>query len=199
MNDGMLVAVYGHSEVGKDTVATMIREWAAKKDWITSQSAFADAMKLVCARALGIEGDGYPDDKIRLIDEIKLRGSVSWATGRAAGHTSGRDFIIGLAEGIRDLDREFWIVYALPKHDFDLHVMTDLRFQPEADAVEAAGGYIIEVYRPNSTPRNEDRLPAHQVDRVIVNDGTLDELAASVYFTMDRLEAQDAAQRPILD
>ena len=63
-------------------------------------------------------------------------------------------------------------------------VITDCRFDNEAEAVRAAGGKVVRVVRP-SLPAptdghaSESGISEHLVDREIVNDGTLDDLRAA--------------------
>lgn len=63
-------------------------------------------------------------------------------------------------------------------------VVTDCRFDNEAEAVREAGGKVVRVVRP-SLPAptdghaSESGISEHLVDREIVNDGTLDDLRAA--------------------
>lgn len=183
----MIVALYSFtSESGKDTCADFIEQWAEHHLRTCSRAAFADEMKLVCARALGCEAPR--EDSIRLIDEIKLRGYVRGFRddGSAVTHNSGRDFIIGLAEAIRVLDDTFWIRHA-GNPSADIHVLTDLRFEPEARWVKANGGKIVMVTRPGTIHRNEDCLEFTMVDAVIQNDSDLSVLHQRVTDTMNAL------------
>lgn len=185
-----IVAFYSQqSESGKDTATGFALEWAAEQGLAARRVSFADEMKIVCAKALGF--DGTREQMIQYIDLMKLHGEVrSMAippvghplVGRTAFHyQNGRDFIIGLAEGVRDLDRGFWTRVALDfKEPLDLPVVSDLRFHEEADVTLAAGGQIIEIHRPGAPTYNEDRLPENQIYRRIVNDDTLDVLRENV-------------------
>lgn len=179
----MLVAFYSYeSGTGKDTAADFTKEWCDDLGFSFSRAAFADRMKIVCADALGIPGEDQ--DKIGFIDKIKLTGSVHYrwrtvnkVTQQSPG-TPGREFIIGLAESIRRLDPEFWIRHTATS-DADLHAITDLRFQPEADFVKREGGMLVEIRRAEGSygHRNEDRISC---DAVINNNGDLDEFRALV-------------------
>ncbi len=190
-----IVAFYSHGcQTGKDTAAQFAKERAEKAHARVIKTAFAWEMKLVCARALGIEGT--EEEQVRWIDYLKLDGYVKSFSdhqdddGRTIRNESaidGRDFIIGLAEGIRALYPEFWIGAAFPSperwEDTDLYLFTDLRFFGERDAVIQAGGLIVEIVRPGAEIKNEDQIT--DADYVIVNDGDLDHLRREVDKVME--------------
>lgn len=179
----MLIAIYAHgSRAGKDTTGDYIAELARARGLEVDRRAFADKMKLVAARALGLQGDDA--ERVAMVDDIKLNGEVgSFVTRTGQGCAAvidGRDFIIGLAEGIRALAPAFWIDQALypdwSGRDDHLTLLTDLRFLPEATAVHDLGGFVIEVMRPDAELHNEDLLPEWAIDAVVINDGTLEDL-----------------------
>ncbi len=178
----MIVALYSYtSGSGKDTCADFIADWARMENRTFSRAAFANAMKVVCGAALGILG--HPVDQIGVIDGLKLRGEIqAWEGDLCVSTQSGRDFIIGLAESIRRLDPEFWIRHTAAS-DAEVHVITDMRFIPEAEWVRAHGGVIVEIVRPGTTHRNEDSL-AH-TDHMILNNGSLESLQLEVCRIMD--------------
>lgn len=66
-------------------------------------------------------------------------------------------------------------------------VITDVRFENEAEFVRTRGGYIVHVHRPGaartteSTHPSERPLSVAEGDHVLRNDGTLQELEARVW------------------
>ncbi len=72
--------------------------------------------------------------------------------------------------------------------DVDVVAITDLRYTNEAERVKALGGVVWEVVRPgveSDGHASEQPLPPELVDRVIVNDGSLDNLAEKVNAAME--------------
>lgn len=70
------------------------------------------------------------------------------------------------------------------RRDLASVVITDCRFDDEAEAVRAAGGKVVRIVRPSLTGptdahASESGISEHLVDREIVNDGTLDDLRAA--------------------
>lgn len=188
----MLVALYSYTcQSGKDTVAGFIRDWCDRLGVSYANCGLADQMKIVCADALGIAGSD--EAKIAEIDRIKNSGlgGIYYQRKDSAGHLvtystgqTGRDFIISVAESIRRLDPDFWIRHGMPPAA-DVRVLTDVRFQPEVDAVrlQAEPSFVVEVVRPDTQHVNEDRIPT--VDWVLRNDDTLDMLHLRTYEMMD--------------
>lgn len=181
----MLVAFYSHgSRAGKDTAGFCALEWAEEQGIAMTKYAFADAMKFVVARALGIT-DIDDTSTLATVDTIKLNGTIVTQTPAAPNMSSvsGRDFIIGIAEGIRQLDHTFWIRNAtgasqeqmrlLSNSSQHLVLFTDLRFQTEADYINEMGGYVIEIQRPGMPRFNEDRIDDPSIFDVVHNDDTL--------------------------
>lgn len=94
--------------------------------------------------------------------------------------------ILGTEVGREILPGSVWVdtgMAEVARHRRDLAsvVITDCRFDDEAEAVRAAGGKVVRVVRP-SLPKptdahaSESGISDHLVDREIVNDGTLDDL-----------------------
>ena len=96
---------------------------------------------------------------------------------------------LGTEVGRETLPGSVWADTGMAKvarHRRDLAsvVITDCRYDDEAEAVRAAGGKVVRVVRP-SLPAptdghaSESGISEHLVDREIVNDGTLDDLRAA--------------------
>lgn len=65
-------------------------------------------------------------------------------------------------------------------------VISDIRFDNEAQAVRVAGGVVVEIYRPSLEDRatdghaSEHGVASELIDHTIVNDGTLEDLHQEV-------------------
>ncbi|NWN87005.1 MAG: hypothetical protein HLX51_00460 [Micrococcaceae bacterium] len=74
-------------------------------------------------------------------------------------------------------------------------VISDCRFDNEAQAVRDAGGIMVRVDRPSLTSQPVDGHASEQgvadelIDEVIVNDGDLDDLHASIDSLLDKVRA----------
>lgn len=96
---------------------------------------------------------------------------------------------LGTEVGRETLPGSVWADTGMAKvarHRRDLAsvVITDCRYDDEAEAVRAAGGKVVRIVRPSlpepaDSHTSESGVSEHLVDREIVNDGTLDDLRAA--------------------
>lgn len=179
---GMVLALTGRAGSGKNTVAEILQRELGDEFVIVCEG-FADSLKLSAARALGYDPPTTAD-AITLIDDLKVNGTVtSCMLGRLTGlQISGREFLQRYGtESHRDVfGYDFWVDQVIPPGgwsapDFDLKIVTDLRFENEAKRVREVGGLIWKVNRPHDGDADghiSEAGVAH-VDRVIHNTGDL--------------------------
>ena len=144
-----LIGLTGYAGAGKDAAAAGLIE----NGW--TRVALADPLKDV-ARALG--WDGNKDD-------------------------SGRAFLQTLGESVRNnVHRDVWVWAAKQRIESvdGPVVVTDVRYPNEADMIHELGGVLVRIDRPGVGPINghesESFVASLPADRVIVNDGTLNDL-----------------------
>lgn len=170
---------------GKDTAADMLCEIARWRCLNACKRAFADKMKLGLAEMLGMdEAD---------IDTFKLDGSVAITPTRSphSRHVTGREIIIAYAESHRRIfGWDFWVNELLPvdgrgggwHHNFELApvcVVSDLRFENEADRIRALGGEIWIIERDTGSVSDhisERGFPLRGDEKRIDNNGSLGDL-----------------------
>lgn len=185
----MIIGLTGHAESGKDTVA----RYLAGKGY--THLAFADPLRqlaLVINPTLHIEVTeialGYaPKQKIKLKALIEAVGYE-----KAKKNPAVREFYQGLGQAMRDGEGEdYWISKifpALDSSDTDI-VLSDVRYQNEADIIKALGGVIVKVTRPTAVKINDH--PSENeivtIDGTLRNEGTLEELYEGVDFMLKYL------------
>ena len=164
----VVVALSGYARAGKDTVAKILKE---RQRFATG--AFADALKLVLAKL-----DPIICDDIRLSD---IAGGMEEA--KALPEVRCLLQRLGTEAGRKVLGPDVWVRSLLDRPPVRLAV-SDCRFVDEAEAVRARGGIIIRVNRPGFGPINghvsETALDGYDFDAVLVNDGSIEDLAAKV-------------------
>lgn len=183
-----VIGLAGFARAGKDTVADILEEIT---DGLIERDAFADRLKLIAALALGVAV--HPDDVgtsgvRRWADQFKQAESVAVVGpgGTVISQISGREFLQRLgAEGVRDVLGQNVLVDAVPlrRSDVDLLILTDVRFENEAKAIQRAGGSIWRINRPGVVEgdhRSETALPDELVDVEIDNSGTIADLYSTV-------------------
>lgn len=175
-NMSILIGITGRAGSGKDTVAGYLQH---KYGFV--QMAFANPLKAAASVLFNIP-EYYFHDR-----ELKERVVEDWdMSPRRMAQILG-------TEAVRThFGADFWIKRWLQEYrsmpcSLDV-VLTDVRFNNEAQAVRDLGGTILHTERPGDTclefaaAQHASEAGVHRMypDVIIVNDGTLDELFAKV-------------------
>jgi hypothetical protein len=102
-----------------------------------------------------------------------------------------RDLLQRLGVGARNtFGDEFWIGQAFNSMDkTSNYVITDVRFENEAMMLKLMGGQLWRIKRPGIEPINghisERDLDGYKVDKILKNEGTLEELRTLVRSRME--------------
>jgi len=165
-----LIGFCGYARSGKDTAALALIERGWRRD------AFADALKRDAASALMNSlsmGGGSADD-------------FPWGTmfTDPALKEIFRPFLVEYGRAMRHIRSDYWVTRLFRGLDpRESHVVTDVRYMNEVEAIRQRGGKVIMVTRPGVGPCNEEeRLSFLHVkpDCVIMNGGSLEDLHAAV-------------------
>ncbi len=167
----ILMGITGFAGAGKDTFALGLVELGFERQ------AFADALKQVTAYIADEPKSLYHDP----VAKEQYSESLQMTRRRALQ-------LLG-TEGVRNtLGPDVWSRRLLRKWASDGRpdtVVTDVRFDNEADAIIAAGGYIVRVVRGAQLLKGAAAAHASEAgvseDRVLItvfNDGTVEELKA---------------------
>lgn len=163
-----LIAFTGLPRSGKDTAAAYL----TGHYWI--RLAFADPLKDAAAVLLGRE-------RWEMNGE---RGFDREAVLPEWGFTT-RDFLQRFGtEAMRDnFGQDFWLKHMRGRlRGFAKYVITDCRFQNEADLVHELGGRVIEIVRPGLKRSTHISDAGVTADGQILNDGTIEDLHAALAF-----------------
>lgn len=180
-----IIGLAGPARSGKDTIADVLAEITPGT---VEQDAFADRLKLIAAISLGFSDDVGIAGVRRWADRLKEEESLAIVGPRATvtSKISGREFLQRLgAEAIRGVLGADVLVDAVPfdRDGVDLLVLTDVRFENEAEAIRDRGGEIWRVYRPGTGGMrhvSERPLPTDLIDREVDNSGSIADLYATV-------------------
>lgn len=137
-SDRPIVGLVGRKRVGKDTVAARLVD---KHGYV--RLAFADRLKDLALSIDPLVGSGFPP--LRLSEVVGR-----WGWEKAKDDPEVRRFLQYLGTSVRGVDRNFWVrpVREAMGRTLCPVVITDVRFNNEADAIEAAGGILVRVIRP---------------------------------------------------
>lgn len=160
-----MIGIVGRARSGKDTIANHIVKYGYRK------YSFATPIKEI-AKIMFFFSDEELENKTQ-------KKSLMGITPREAMQ------IIG-TEMVRDtLDENFWVKHLLRRLDGKRTVISDVRFQNEADMISKNGGILIEIIRPNNTVLNHRSEHVNiKCDYVIVNDGSINDLYDQVDMIM---------------
>jgi hypothetical protein len=193
----MIIGLIGQKRVGKDTVASIIREFDNEYKFM----ALADPIKDI-ARIM------FNFSEKQLYDAEKDMIDARW-------NIKPRDFFEQFGTDIMQFDiykylpalesrvpqRKFWILSLLSKlQETDKVIITDIRGQHELEEVIKfnSNAKFIRIIRPtNSSTDINNRLHITQIEpnqireeyitETIINDGTIDELREKVKFFLDKV------------
>jgi len=178
-----IIGLTGYAQSGKDTLASILTDRYGYK-----RIAFADTIREFLYEVnpmVACSPTGYLQDLVNL---------VGWDSAKQESQV--RRLLQDLGVAARKLIHEdIWVEVALQNiTPDDRVVITDVRFENEAAHISKLGGQLWRVKRPNvgavNTHVSETQMDGYHVDQIILNNGTVDDLALLVQIRM-----QDAFTR----
>ena len=171
----MLIGLCGAAGAGKDTVAGLLEDARGPR---IQRIAFADPLYKAVAAITGLTVE-------KLQDRVVKEAVIPWL-GKSPRHllqTLGTEWGRGMVR------QDIWVCIALERARAvldrgDSVVITDVRFDNEAQAILEAGGEVWKVIRPGwkcladdaEKHASEAGVDDRFVSRIVVNDGTVDAL-----------------------
>jgi hypothetical protein len=173
----MIIGLTGYARSGKDSIAEVL-----VNNFGFTRVAFADPIKNLLYEINPIVG-AVANEPRYLRDTVKSEG---WEKAKA--NPEIRRLLQMLGVGARTtFYKDFWVDMALTdvnNYKTSKFVITDVRFENEAEAIKRMGGGIWRVERPGVLPVNshvsELEMADYPVDVVFQNNSTLEDLTASV-------------------
>lgn len=188
-----IIGLTGAARSGKSTVAGIVGE---EYEGEVKETAFSDLIKVSSALALGISfsADAIGTDAVRAwADKLKLGHTITIRDERekTIHEISGRSFLQRYGtEAHRDLfGEDFWInALDWEPYNVDLLVISDVRFENEAEAIHERGGEIWQIQRgqPANNHVSEKPLDPGLIDIAIPNRGSISDLRAQVKIALFR-------------
>jgi hypothetical protein len=176
----VIIGLNGKKRAGKNTFANALGG---------THLAFGDALKDMALAINPTIGDGYGST-----DLASLVGGLGWE--QAKEFSDVRRFLQRLGtEGIRNfIGKDAWVQILEPKYQFthanDLVVITDVRFDNEAASITDAGGWIVEIVRPEleetDSHASENGIDRSFIDFTVTNN-ILSELPLEVEHLLQKI------------
>jgi hypothetical protein len=204
-----LIGIHGHAGVGKDTAAA----WITQNHLNCYGESFAKPLKAACAAAFGLPLEHFNDPALK--EQETFWGTTPRKIGQFVGTEMFRQHAADLYSdfSFADTSRSHWInllearltgISAPPEGEGfyepgDCVVISDVRFQDEADWIWNNGGHIIHIGRPGY--EGKVGIPGHASESgitnwkpyhyaFIVNDSSLEVLYAQLTLILDKLPFQ---------
>lgn len=183
-----LIGIHGKKRSGKDTTAMLMQTVLSG----VRTMAFGDRMKEICSMVYGVPIRYFYDQDLKegVFEKLGVspRSMMLTMDGELkAKH--GDDFFVKV------LQHEMFKLYEIPvKERPKTVIITDVRFEAEADWIRNEGGKIIRVTRPSveaenaSTHWSEAGLPDHLISYELRNESTLPMLLTSVISMVSALK-----------
>lgn len=174
MHRPAVIGIAGLARTGKDTVTNFILSQIGGYRY-----SFADPMRDML-KAIGVDlSDPYWQDRKEV--PIPALGASPRRLMQTLGTEWGRELI----------NPNLWLILAKQRLlSFGPGmIISDVRFENEASWIRDIGGLVIHVIRPSATKIDEHVSEAgvvvNDLDLVILNDGTLEQLYDKVKETLD--------------
>jgi hypothetical protein len=178
----MIIGLSGYARSGKDEVAKILVE-----DYGYKRIAFADKI-----RELLLETNPQVKDGFRVESVV---GAYGWDQAKVL-FPEIRRLLQDLGVGARKLFGDtFWVDQVVGQFGHSWWgyntnvVITDVRFTNEAQAIKGKGGQIWRINRPGTKAINdhvsEHDLDGYKVDKILKNEGTLENLRELVRNRME--------------
>lgn len=200
-----LIGIHGHAGVGKDTAAA----WITQNHLNCYGESFAKPLKAACAAAFGLPLEHFNDSA------LKEQETFWGTTPRKIAQFVGTEMFRTVVKNLYDqyFDESHWIqllgsrltgISAPPEGEGhyesgDCVVISDVRFQDEADWIWNNGGVIINIVRPGHEGKvgipghaSESRIEHTNSARTffVNNDSSLEVLYAQLTLILDKLPFQ---------
>ena len=164
----MIIGVSGYAQSGKDEIAKVALEYGFER------AAFADTLREALMALNPLIGvSAYLNDFVTMLgwEEAKRKSPEIRRLLQRMGTEAGRE-IFG---------KNIWVNKTLGNLDPAKHyIITDVRYQNEAEAIRDLGGQMWRVVRPGTGPVNKHKsevdLDKYKFDFTIKNDGDLENL-----------------------
>ena len=161
----MIIAFYGFSKAGKDTIVNEL----LKENKNSKRIAFADNPKRILCNSLGISLESFENLKDKHISCEYIKENSVFKIDNTF-----RDILIGIAESFKELDKNVWVKKSLQEiqevgKSKNLFLISDLRFEHEYNYLKDNYDEIKFIKILGGTRINEDILDDSYFDLVIDN------------------------------
>lgn len=177
----MIIGLAGKKRSGKDTLYNYIKD--KYKEYNFKRYAFGDPVKEACRLLFGFDDEQLYGDKKEELDEIGIKPREAF---QKIGTEFGRKYLHELFPNLKVEIGEIWIEIFRRNCKNGNFIVTDVRFDNEAKAINDLGGIVIYIDSNYSLQDDHESEKIEiQYDFIIDNKGTLEEF----YCNFDKIFA----------
>lgn len=180
-----IIGLTGRARSGKDTCANFIEEFSEQTDSKVLRLYFSKVLKDACKVLFNLTDEHlHTDKKEEILDNWKLNGE----------EVSTRKLLQWLGTDIlrNNIDQDFFKKHMFEKiqkgiqENYDFILITDVRFDNEAELITSLGGKIYHIERPNQTKiehsdhASEKGIKDELIHEKIINDSSLEDFKEKV-------------------
>lgn len=173
-----ILGLHGDAGSGKDTLANLLVE-SSSEEWV--QYSFANPIRQMVNIGLGISMEVMQDPIKKNDPEFGYMGKSARYILQTLGTEWGRN-LVSDSIWINEFKRRAKLITENTDCSSLGIVVTDCRFENEANAIRELGGHVVHIIRPNNPytrsvnqggvtkHASEAGLPSHLIDFTIIND-----------------------------
>lgn len=173
-----IIGFTGRKGAGKDTLAAAIKSELDRDGFDVVSLQFAGPIKAFCREVFGWSQE-HTDGGLKEI--VDPRWGI---TPRRAMQTLGTEWGRGLHPNLWVESMRTRVSTLTDDLGWDVAIITDVRFDNEAEMIREMGGVVVEVFRPSASAllidqhASEAGVHRHLIDYTAVNIGTREQLEA---------------------
>lgn len=173
-----VVGFTGRKGAGKDTLAAAIKSELDRDGFDVVSLQFAGPIKAFCREVFGWS-EAHTDGELK--ETVDPRWGI---TPRRAMQTLGTEWGRGLHPNLWVESMRTRVSILTDDLGWDVAVITDVRFDNEAEMIRELGGVVVEVFRPSASDLSVDQhaseagVRSDLVDYLAVNNEAREQLEA---------------------
>jgi cytidylate kinase len=200
----LLVGITGLARSGKDTVAKILVEELYKQtDRLFILMAYAHELKLKVQKDFGLSYEQLWGAEKEIEDKrykrpFTYRGGVRADRDELPNiYWTPREIMQNYGQFYRTINYNFWVKHLfniIERNNYKNVIITDVRYQNEAQPIVDSGGYVLRIIRDNKAEIHNQQHVSEiamnnydKIDFIIDNNRTLDELKLNVVDIVEQI------------
>ena len=158
----VIIGFAGKKGSGKNFAASVINQLAVDEGFTVEEMAFADPLKAMLKHGLGLTDEQLNNQDLKNVIDMRYH-----QTPRQMMQSLGTDW------GRYLVSHDIWLVrmrQRIAESNADVILVTDVRFDNEADLIRSLGGHIAEIIKPIRIDTDTDNHESEKGITLLSND-----------------------------